>query len=268
MKRRKFTRMLVISDLHCGHQAGLTPPEFQWSVASDNPRRAKFAVQQQEMYKWYEDTIDLLKPINILLVNGDAIDGRGIRSGGCEHITIDRNEQSDIAATCIKRAGAPRIRMTYGTAYHTGIEEDWEDAVAHKVEADSISGHDFFEINGVVFDAKHHIGGSTIPYGRSTSMKKDKLWNTLWNAEHEQQPDSDILIRSHVHYSDVTGDDEWTGYTTLALQGWGSKFGVRRCSGIVKFGFMTFDISKEGCVTPQWHKGILNSQKVKVAQLS
>lgn len=267
MAKKNYKRMLVISDLHCGHQAGLTPPEFQWSATSDNPHRAKFAIQQREMWNWYANKIDELKPINILLVNGDAIDGKGIRSGGCEHITIDRNEQADIAAVCIKRVGAPHIRMTYGTAYHTGMEEDWEDAVAHRVDAESISGQDFFEVNGVVFDAKHHIGGSTIPHGRSTPMKKDKLWNVLWNAEHEAQPKSDILIRSHVHYSDVTGDDTWMGYTTLALQGWGSKFGVRQCSGLVKYGFMTFDVTEKGVVAVQWHKGILSSQKVKVAQL-
>ena len=239
-------RLVVISDLHCGHRAGLTPPMYQYRE-SDTPTRRKYGAVQEAMWNWYSKTAKSLGYVDILVVNGDAIEGKGERSGSTELLDADRSVQVDMAMECINAFKAKKVYLVYGTALHTGKEEDWEKVLAEKLGTD-IHSHVWFDVNGVVFDFKHKIGSSTIPHGRATATLRDKLWNSLW-AERELQPKANIIIRSHVHYFGVAGDAMGLVFTTPALQGPGSKFGARECSGTVDVGLMVFDCDKG---IPQW----------------
>jgi hypothetical protein len=251
----KTKKVVVISDLHCGHRGGLTPTAWQYKQSDEKNKR--WACLQHEIYSWYCKTMDALAPIDVLIVNGDAIDGRGTKSGGTEQITSDRDVQCDIAIHAIKRANAKSIRMLYGTSYHTSSDgEDWEDHISDCVGAD-IGAHDIFDINGVLIDCKHHVGSSGIPHGRATPILKEHLWSILW-AEQQNQPKVDILIRSHVHYLSYSAGlvGPTLVMTTPALQGYGSKFGSRICSGLVQVGMLSFDIANKG--EWSWKAHILN----------
>lgn len=243
---KKAKRIVILSDLHCGHRTGLTPPDWQDEIKTDShTQRNKFAILQRAIWEFYIDTLKELKPIDVLFVNGDAIDGIGNRSGGTELITTDRSEQVDIAAECIKQVGARKIIMTYGTAYHTGEAEDWELHVSLAVKAEKIGSHEWINVNGLIFDLKHHIGSSSIPHGRHTAIAKDRFWNQLWSIN-EEQPMADVIIRSHVHYHSFCGGPNWLAMTTPAMQAYGTKFGARRCSGKIDVGLLSFDIDKDG----------------------
>jgi len=247
-RKRDFKREVIIADLHSGHRVGLTPPDWHYQgVFAKGTTTNKISRIQREMWKFYSEAIDKLKPIDGLIVNGDAIDGKGERTGSSEQAVSDRNEQCEMAAECINYAEADRVLMTYGTPYHTGNEEDWEDVVAGKVKnLIKIGGQEWPEINGVIFDVKHKVSGSTVPHGRMTALARAKLWNQIWHAEHGQQPKADVLIRSHVHYHVYCGGPGWLAMTTPALQGFGSKFGVRQCEGLVDIGLIVFDIKSNG----------------------
>lgn len=227
-----MTRISVISDLHCGHRAGLTPPRW-WES-----RESKHGKIQRECWNWYKCEIEKSKP-DILVVNGDAIDGKGQRSGGVEEITTDRNEQVEMAEAAIVASGAKTVIVVAGTAYHTGDEEDFEDNLAKAVGAKSFSGQEFVECGGVVFNFKHHVGSSSIPHGRHTAVSKERVWNLLW-SERGRQPRANVIVRSHAHYFDYCGGSNWFALTTPALQAAATKYG-RRCSGTVDFGFVQFD---------------------------
>ena len=244
MKVKK--RVLVVSDFHCGHFVGLTPPSWHdiLSPHADADRK-KMSNIRKLMYDKFYNIIKSLKPIDVLLVNADCIDGRGEKNGGTELLVVDRDAQCDMAIEIIKSIGAKTIIMTYGTAYHCGHIEDFEDRIANEVNAVTIGGHEWIEINGVMFDIKHKIGSSNIPHGRFTAIAREKLWNVLW-AEKEESPKSNIIIRSHVHYHAYCGDNNWLGMTTPALQGPGSKYGTRQCSGTVDFGVIHFDVYPSG----------------------
>lgn len=234
--KRDFKRVVVISDQHAGHRVGLTPPKWQTAILGQ-----KYHKIQMELWKEFSTKIDLIKPIDVLMVNGDCIDGRGKRSGGTELITVNRQEQVDIAAAAINYCEAGTVVMTRGTPYHTGDKEEWEDILAKKVNCNKIGDHEFYNIGGVIFDVKHNIGSSSIPHGQFTPIARDRLWNLIW-SEYEMQPKADILIRSHVHYYLRLGGIDWDGFVTPALQGMGSKFGAKICSGLVHWGFIWFDI--------------------------
>jgi len=246
-------RVVFISDLHCGHRVGLTPPKYQTSVHGDTYYRI-----QVETYDWYKAQLDELQPIHTLFINGDCVDGPGTRSGGTE-LLVPVDKQCDMAIECIKQAGAQHIVMTYGTPYHVGINMDAEDYIAKEVGA-KIHDHAKYEINGTVFDVKHKVGGSTIPHGRGTPIAKDRLWDLLW-AELDGSDPADVIIRSHVHYYYYTGQRNWLGLTTHALQGLGSKYGARQCAGTVDCGFVYFDCYEKGEFT--WGATLLGAESQK-----
>lgn len=249
----KKKRVVVISDLHCGHMAGLTPPDFDVILRQDGVRY-KAMLARRRLWKFYADTIESLRPIDVLIVNGDCIDGKGEKSGGTELIVTDRNEQVKMAAAAINYCKARKVYFAYGTAYHVGTVEDYEDEVAAKTHAVKIGSHDWLDVNGLVFDYRHFISPSSMPYGRATPIFRERIWNILWN-EWGEYPKSDVLIRSHTHTFAFCGGFGWLGIITPGLQGIGTKFGARHCSGTVDFGLIHFDVtSKENW---EWHHHIL-----------
>ena len=242
-------RVVVIADLHCGHRVGLTPPPWQQS----HERAKKWAAHQHDLWAYYSGACERLQPVDCVIVNGDCIDGKGYRSGGTELIVTDRNEQAMMAAHCIKRVYAQKdIVITHGTAYHTGESEDYEDVVASILEGDpeikaniKVGDHEWVNVNGCMFDAKHHIGKSTIPHGKATPVLKDALWNLVYAARDEQDK-ADIVVRSHVHTFVAIIDFDVLALVTPGLQGYGSKYGQRLCSNTVDFGLIAFDVTEDG----------------------
>ena len=233
-------RVVAMGDMHCGHVAGLTPPKWQYRQESDDAYLKHFAEMQHAVWTWFADVCIQLQPVDVLIVNGDAIDGKGEQSGGTELLTTDRREQVLMAAECIKVVGAKAVYLIYGTSYHTGKEEDWEAVLASDVDAEKIGSHEWFDVNGLIFDCKHFVSGSIIPHGRHTAISRDKLWNELWAAR-GGQPAADVFLRSHVHYHNYAGEAGKLMIILPALQVW-SKYGARRHSGIINTGLVHFDV--------------------------
>ncbi|MHC4752420.1 MAG: hypothetical protein ACYTFW_21415 [Planctomycetota bacterium] len=264
---RDFKRILVISDLHCGHRVGLTMPDY-WSKL---PAEKYYYIQSQ-LWEAFAEFVESLQPIDILFVNGDCTDGKGSKSGATELIQTSLFKQGEMAAEVIKWIAAEKVVMTYGTPYHVGTEDDIESQIAKDVGAVKIGAQVWPEVNGVVFDLKHQAeSGSSIPHGKGTPLSKERLWNLLW-AEHDAQPKSDILIRSHCHYAFDCGEPHWHAFFTPALQGAGTKYGGRRRSGIVHFGVLHIDVQNKGenvqdKVSWAYHTLFVESQKSKVLSL-
>jgi len=263
--KKGWKRVLLCGDLHCGHKVGLTPPAWQQQPHSDGDAKflsvhlkEKFYKVQSACWKWWVSEITKLRPFHLAIVNGDAIDGSGKRSGGTELITTDRSEQADMAMAALKVVKAPNWVFTFGTPYHTGTEEDYETRLAEWMDAQSwtdkvtMGAHEWPRVNGIVFDCKHKIGSSQNEAGQ----KRQLVTQDQKNREYWMQglaPRCDILVRSHVHYhSRVYGEREeviprhYEGpreFMTLpALQAMGTKYGARQCVNVVHFGFAYVDI--------------------------
>lgn len=241
----KRKRVVTISDTHCGHEFGLTPPAWQYKQ-STHPRISKAAKFQKALWGFGVDALEDLKPIDVLICNGDMIDGKGEKSGGVEQITTDRLEQVEMAAEFINLAEAKQVRLIFGTRYHTGRDEDFEQVLIDKIRCKntSIQGHGFFDVNGCVFDVKHKVGGSSIPHGRHTALARAHLWNELW-AAHGKQPKASVIQRSHVHYHVACSGKGWVAMTVPALS-YGSSFGIRECEGEVEIGMVVVDVDSAG----------------------
>ena len=244
-------RMLILSDLHSGHAVGITPPSFNPYFPGGNNADSEY---RSMLYAWAKKEIKALGPIDITVHNGDAIDGEGWRSGGSEIIAQDRNEQVLMAQKFLEEIDTKDLRLTYGTAYHTGDHEDYEDTLASNLGCPKPQAVLNLEINGLVFNFKHKVGGSQIPHGRMTAQLRDKLWNDIW-AQRGEFPRSNVQVRSHNHYFVFGGNYDMLLFGTPALQGYGSKYGQRIMSGTVDFGFVHMDIDEKGRLS--WEPHIL-----------
>lgn len=246
-------RVIILSDLHSGHRIGLTPRGWQnreWLHTSK--QLAQIYAIQKACWDAYERELKQHGPFDVVVLNGDMIDGRGERSGGTELITTNVDEQCDMAVACVRKAITKRktkVYMTYGTGYHTGNAEDWENKIAGDLDAENVEPFLNLNIEGVGFNFKHHIGTSSVPYGRHTAVARERSWEIekyvreVLNKNGNAQLPS-VIIRSHVHYFKYCGDEHFFGCTTPALEAPGTKFGARRCSGTVSWGFLWFECNK------------------------
>jgi hypothetical protein len=185
--------------------------------------------------------VEMLKPpIDLLIVNGDLIDGRGEASGGTELITPDRTVQAEMAVAALEVWEPRKVVVSIGTPYHTGKTEDWEKTIASVLGGKAYS-HPFLDVEGVVFDCKHKVGRSSVSYGRGTPLAKERDWN-LWWFDRGGQPKADIILRSHVHYFAYIGGAGWLAVNVPPLETGKSKYGQRQNSGMVDWGLVKFDV--------------------------
>jgi len=251
-------RVILLSDLHAGHITGLTPPGWMFR----EERYPKLYAMQKEMWAKYRALIRKLGPVDVLIANGDLIDGKGKRSGGTELVTTDLLEQGDMAVKALQIWNADSTFVLYGTPYHVTADsgEDVEKIIGEKLEA-QVHSHAFIDVEGVVFDCKHKIGSSQIPWSKHTAISRERIHNFLWNAAEEGQPKANVFIRSHVHYFNYCGGIDWLAMTLPALQGPHTKFGARQCSGVVDWGLVVMDVDKGKIVN--WKPEIIRLENFK-----
>ena len=240
-QKDKGVSIVVLSDLHCGNVLGLTPPKW-------NPRDEQFPKlvrYRDNTWDWFKKTIDSIGEVDICVVNGDAIDGKGSKRGGVEQIWCDRADQIQMAIDVIKEVKAKKFYFTYGTGYHVGTEDDWEKQIAAHFNG-SIKDIQTLEINGAILKFRHHIGGSQSPVSRGSALYREQTWDALWSLDGEFEM-ADVYTFSHVHYfNQIRNRHSWM-LQTPALQGLdGCPYGSRRLSGIVDFGFLLYKIDKDG----------------------
>ena len=70
---RKSRRVVVLSDFHSGHIIGLTHPDWNPTYRNDSLLQ-KLSRSRTDYYRFYHETIKSLRPIDILILNGDMID--------------------------------------------------------------------------------------------------------------------------------------------------------------------------------------------------
>ena len=237
-----MSSIVALGDLHCGHVAGLTPPG-SWT-GDDRPTLRKL---ESLMYEKYRGWVEKYKRPEWLFVMGDCTDGKGLRSGGCELLVADLEDQAAMAVKLLRMWEAENIVMVYGTPYHTssGSGEDIENYIARELGAE-IKSHAQVKIDGLVFDLKHKISGSGIPHGKHTSLAKARMHNVDWYLDGEQQALADVFLRGHTHaYVEDQGDfgGHWRGIILPALQAPHTKYGGRQCEGKVAFGLHYMNIN-------------------------
>ncbi len=245
-------KILVISDLHCGAITGLTPPKWQTNAA------------QKTMYNIYKNWVKTQGPYDIVIVNGDAIDGTDRKGQGTECITTDRLEQVEIAYACIRESKCDNVQIIAGTPYHTGEGEDFEKVLADNFNA-NFKGHGYYNIEGLEFNIKHKQSGSAMPHMKTGPLAREISQNRNWFLE-GVEPKADVLIRSHTHYFTQVTSQDCIAFSTPGLQALGNKYGSRQCTSPIHFGLLVLEVDK-GRLAWTVSKASGQIQKVKSVKL-
>jgi hypothetical protein len=256
-------RVVVEGDLHCGHYTGTTHPDFDLQGNAFGGKTLREI--RRQIWDHYVKILEELQPIDILVVNGDLIDGQGERSSGTEEFFTDRRKQAEMAIAALEVAKARQIYLTYGTPYHTGKAEDFEEDIAKHFGA-IIQSRLSLDVNGLRFGFRHHVGNSSLPHTRHTAVARERLLDLITSLNDETKP-RDVICRSHVHHFDYCGGvmagKVWLGMTTPALQGSESKYGSRYSSGQIDIGLVSFDVNPDSSYTWSPHIFSIQAQKAK-----
>lgn len=250
--------VVIISDLHCGSTYGITPPD-EWK----SPNKEI----QEEAWNEYCRIANMWNSPDILIVNGDAIEGNQSRQGGAELLTPDRTVQGDMAVTAISKLRAKNTFMTYGTPYHVGEKaEDFERGIAKDLKA-KIEGRLYLNVEGVILDVRHKIGTSAVPHGRATAILREMMWALIKEAN-ETGPHVDVIVRSHAHYNisiNVPGKkDMRRAIITPGLQLARGRFGSRECSGETHWGAIRLTVDKGQVIKEEVEICTLNANKPRI----
>lgn len=250
-------RIVFSSDWHAGHRRGLNTPEWQDSIKTPEGRI------QRTLYKKAEAIRERHKKPDVLALVGDLLDGKGPKTGGTEQTTTDRLEQSKMVIDEINRWEAKKIYIVPGTPYHVGKEEDWEAVIAEKVGA-TFADQLFLDHEGIIFHMKHEVPRGGFTHTAFTPLGREYMDLMEW-AYTEDWPDANIIIRAHTHRFGYCGGPGWLAMSLPGMCAFGSKFGARRCRGMVHFGAVEFrlkngeyaweeDIEKIRVITPPTFK--------------
>lgn len=234
-------RIVIVSDLHCGSEAGITP------LASNQIQR--------QLYNRWADCIEHLggKP-DLLVCNGDAVDGlqsKGRGQGDSDWMA----RQIDHAAMLLSEWNAKQICIVSGTAYHTraAASVDFEELLAMQLKCRyerklNIEAHGWFRLQ-----CRHKIGGSGIPHGRFTAPNRSKAWGVMNAAQAGGKPPH-LSVFSHVHYWGYSEDAFGATMTTPAWQAIGNVYGDTACDGHVDVGAVQLRVGKTQAEGWSWQK--------------
>lgn len=254
MGNKRTMLVVALADLHCGHIGAVTPPEYWWSTDARDPKVRQVAEAQREIWGAYNEMIQSVGPPDVLIVNGDLVEGPGRLTAGRELVTTDVETQCRIAAEVIARWAPKAVVATYGTAYHTSVDgQDVEKFVIDLLKRDGIpariDSHAFLDVNGVVFDIRHFGGKASLPYTRATPLAREWLINQLW-ALRGEQPQGQIILRAHTHSFAVVGGTrpDFLAFSQPALLAAMTIYGARRCSNTVDWGALAFWVDPDGGV--------------------
>lgn len=209
----KTKLLVVVSDLHCGSEVALAPPE----VELDSGNKVSFGNNKHQAWLWdnWKAGFSRVKEIvgadaakTSLLVNGDAIEG-------CHH----RNSKEIIAQTIEKHVGmaaevlTPLVELCAKTFVVKGTEchtQDIESYLAKLLCAETGKARDkwHLEINGCLIDAAHHMPTSGRAYLEASAMSIC-MGNARVNYMRAGHPVPKVFLRGHRHcggyYSDGAG---------------------------------------------------------------
>jgi hypothetical protein len=239
-------RILFASDLHCGSKVGLTPPDWNRKLLKkDKTKSNKYTLIRKEAWDRFAYIVKQNKPIDRLVLDGDLIDGLDYKHAGTDLLINNRLEQAQMVLDIIEFIDPQKIAITYGSDYHVSANgEEWENIIATECKA-KIGVEEWLNVNGVVFNVKHHVGRSSIPHGRTTPLSKAVLWKLLWK-EYKDFPGADIYVRGHVHYFQAYKDSKYLAMTLPALKALGDTHAAKYYDDVIDFGAIVFDVTSKG----------------------
>lgn len=223
-KSKAVNSLVVVSDLHCGCQFGLCPPE----VTMDGGGKYKASKMQGVTWAWWQEFINDFIPAATrgepfdLCVNGDALDG--VHHGSTTQLTHNHNDQRIVAEQCLRPLveKASRYFHIRGTEAHVGQSGENEETLARSLGAvpDDNGNHARWEmryrLNDRLLHLTHHISTTSSPYSETTALLRELVNGYVESGRWQDDP-IHYFIRSHRHTCakvEIPSAHGWIGAVT------------------------------------------------------
>lgn len=198
-------RILVVSDLHVGSVWGLWPGD---DFLLPDGRTTGLNPGQQYLLSCWRDFVrraQAERP-DILVLNGDLIDGTQYRSLGSEAVTTLVTAQKRALTELLEPlvTSVKELYVIQGTEYHDQRAGEAADDVARSLGAigphRGASSWEYLdlEVAGVLCSFAHHISVTTGLY-RATALDREALWAAVAGAEGKAAA-AKLVVRSHAHH--------------------------------------------------------------------
>lgn len=188
---RPYT-LVILSDTHYGDVYGLVNPAEV---------RTEYKGFARILFKWYVAQIKDIGKVDHILHLGETTEGPGKKST-LELFETDMHAQGCGAAELLMMWDCPKYSLCYASKYHSGNEAKTERTVVDRLimggrQAD-IRGIQKLLIRGVRINAKHKVGGSSVPYGDPSQAAKTAT-NDIVRAWGRGYEPADWYFRGHIH---------------------------------------------------------------------
>jgi len=236
----------MLADLHCGSTTGL-------AMKPQNAVQTALLDRYNDAIAWFGDAPD------VVLCNGDAIDGSDRKSH--DVVTPDMYLQAEDAADALLAWDATReYIIVSGTGYHTEADGQELDRMVCGYLSEKLRQRGNADVkvsyrrklkttvNGwFQLEARHKIGRSTIPWGRSTAQARAKYWQVITaalSARRSGKPVSwpHLLLFAHVHFWNVQEDAYGAVVSLPCWQALGGRYGEKEMDGHCDIGAMKLEI--------------------------
>ena len=195
--------MLVISDVHNGHNYAPVHPDSEISIDNKtiglngmNRIQKELWVRWKEMVKKYEEP-------DILILNGEPIQGTDVPMENWSNNTMDQVEGAKLLLDMIK---AKKIYFTRGSKWHVQLGKNQtynaEEHLGRLMNTEKVEGRRaplnlWLKVDGVILNFAHKISYTRVPHYRSTAITRE-MFVSYVNQKHLYN--ARAIFRSHVHY--------------------------------------------------------------------
>lgn len=250
-----MSKILIPSgDFHIGNKGSLTLPEVILNADIPSKKEVISANEtQKNIIKIWEGLCDRYHKPDLLILNGDIVDGRNYHESGLGLWTTDVNQQAETFAELISWLKPRKIIGTSGSPYHSE-RNPCMDAIAIRrcrtaggKKAIFRQGYVSANINGCRVHAMHKttISKSTWQY-RATPIARSLVLAELAKDTYGHY---NVILKSHVHWFAYVG---FSSYLGMVLPCWKAydPFGDTNIEfNDPAVGYVVFEIEDDGKFT-------------------
>ncbi len=220
--RSKSSKVIEIrSDIHDGSTT---------AVCSDDPYVAELdtvikpnKLQQVLGQAWDDCTDEMSKKADLLVINGEPMDGANKKQVGQQSWTTNIEDQMQDFMKLAKRCNYNDIMFVRGSGYHVQVDgTNFEEVLANRMKAlryksyggqGATDNYAFVECYGKLFNFSHHVGFNKWAAYRTTAIAREMAG---MHFEKDKLHPADVIVRSHVHYFVHVEFVNTHGFTTPA----------------------------------------------------
>lgn len=193
-----MTKILVLSDFHCGSKAGLMPEEAEENTPNKN---------QWKLLDIYNNMVQDVGAVDWLILNGDVVSGVNRNGRGIGMWTTDINLQQQCVVDLVKKIKKINkgIIVTEGSIYHSDVNPNSDRSVADRLRCTFHDKNVKFGIESTLnlrqegkrFYFRHFIGGASAnPSAKAAVIAREMMDAIMFK---EQYKKINKVVFSHRH---------------------------------------------------------------------